>query len=167
MKRLTGLLIASVFGLMLYAAPAHAQFSGLPNQAAWNQYLSNHPKTAAELRANPSLIYNAKWRSEHPHFEQWANNHQKDWEMMKSPAAWQNKYGAWDPKTNEWHDQDWWHKNNPEWAQQNHPDWWQNHKEWKEQHQEEVHEQHVEHAEQKAQHWEHKHHHDHDQDHDN
>jgi hypothetical protein len=173
MKRFAGLLVASVFGLMLYAVPAHAQFSGLPNETAWNQYLANHPKTAEELQANPSLIYNSKWRSKHPHFEEWVNNHPKDWEMMRSPAPWQNRYGAWDK--GEWHDQDWYYKNNPQWAHENHPDWWENHKDWKQyhheeqreehaQHEEEKHEEHVEHAEHQEEKAEHKHHH-HDHDH--
>jgi len=159
MKLSAGLLVASVFGLLMYVTPAHAQFANLPNQAAWNQYLANHPKTAAELEANPSLMYNSKWRAQHPHFDQWINNHPKDWETMRSRGPWQNRYGAWD--RDEWHDQDWWYHHNPQWTHENHPDWWESHKDWKAWQKEERHEQ-VEHAEQQRQH----HNHNHDNDHD-
>jgi hypothetical protein len=156
MKRLMGPLVATLLGLLFYAVPAHAQYGNLPNQAAWNQYLANHPQTAAELKANPSLIYNPTWRSQHPHFETWANSHPEDWKMMRTPSTWQNRYGAWDK--NEWHDQNWWYHHKPEWAHQNHPDWWQDHREWKQEKGEEHAEKKEEHAEENFEH-----HHEHDQ----
>ncbi|MGO9607739.1 MAG: hypothetical protein ACLQAT_30785 [Candidatus Binataceae bacterium] len=130
MRRVAGLLLVALCAVLFHAPAVHAQYPNLPNEAAWNQYLAAHPKTAAELRANPSLIYNPTWRANHPHFEVWANNHKQDWEVLQHPAAWQNRYGAWDDKSHEWHDQDWWYHNNPAWAHENHPDWWQEHKQW-------------------------------------
>jgi len=149
MKRLIGPLLVSIFGLFFAVVPAHAQYGNLPNQGAWNQYLANHPKTAAELQANPSLIYNPNWRSQHPHFETWANNHPQDWKALHQPAPWQNRYGAFDKGNNEWHDQDWWYHHNPGWAHQNHPDWWQDHHNWKAYQGEEHAEKREEHAEEK------------------
>ena len=166
MKRLASLLAAATFALLLYVPSAHAQYSNLPNQQAWNQYLENHPKAAAELRANPSLIYNSNWRSQHEHLEDWLSKHPDDWKAMRQPAPWQNRYGAWDK--DEWRDQDWWYHNNPKWAHENHPDWWQEHKDW----QGWKHEEHEEQAEHAHQKWEQHHHgnghaYGHDKDHDN
>jgi len=158
MKRLIGPLLAALLGLFFAVVPAHAQYGNLPNQAAWNQYLANHPKTAAELQANPSLIYNSNWRSQHPHFESWANSHPEDWKALRTPAPWQNRYGAFDKGNHEWHDQDWWYHHKPEWAHQNHPDWWQDHRDWKEWKEEEHAQKKEEHAEEKYEH-----HHGHDQ----
>ncbi len=159
MKRVMGFLVAAAFALMFYAPAAHAQFGGLPNEAAWSQYLRNHPQTAAELQRNPSLMYNANWRSQHSHLEEWLNNHPDDWKAMRQPAPWQNRYGAWDEKNDQWHDQDWWYHNQPQWAHEHHPEWWEEHKEWqgwKKEHGEGK----KQHAEEKYEH----HHHGHDND---
>ena len=99
MKRLIAPLLASIFGLFFTVVQAHAQYGNLPNQASWNQYLGNHPKTATELQSNPSLIYNSNWRSQHPHFETWANSHPQDWKALHQPAPWHNRYGAFDKTT--------------------------------------------------------------------
>ena len=152
MKRLIGPLLASILGLFFYVVPAHAQYTNLPNPAAWNQYLTNHPETAAELRTNPSLVYNANWRSQHPHFETWANSHPEDWKAMRTPSSWQSHYGAFDKNDNEWHDQDWWYHHKPQEAYQNHPDWWQEHHDWKPYQGEEHAEKKAEHAEEKYEH---------------
>ncbi len=130
MKRIFGFLVTIAFVLMFYTPAAHAQFGNLPNGAAWNQYLANHPQTASELQKNPSLIYNANWRSKHPHLEEWLNNHPNDWKAMRQPSSWQDRYGAWDQKNNQWHDQDWWYHNQPQWAHEHHPEWWQQNKDW-------------------------------------
>src|SRR5215472_8316513 len=128
MKRILGLFATAALAMILYAPAAHAQYGPLPNQSAWNQFLSNHPETAAQLRANPSLIYNENWRNQHPHLVDWLNNHRNDWRAMRQPAAWQNRYGAWDGE--EWRDQDWWYHHRPDWAHQNHPEWWHEHSDW-------------------------------------
>jgi len=173
MKHLIGLLLASILGWFFYVVPAHAQYANLPNQAAWNQYLANHPQTAAELRANPSLIYNANWRSQHPHFETWANSHPEDWKAMRTPAPWQNHYGAFDKSNDEWHNQNWWYHHKPQEAHENHPDWWQDHHDWKPYQGDEHAEKKAEHAEEKYEHrhgyergnqGDHRHHGDHGKD---
>ena len=173
MKRLIGPLLASILGLFFYVVPAHAQYTNLPNQGAWNQYLANHPQTAAELRANPSLIYNANWRSQHPHFETWANSHPEDWKAMRTPAPWQNHYGAFDKSNDEWHNQNWWYHHKPQEAHENHPDWWQDHHDWKPYQGDEHAEKKAEHAEEKYEHrhgyergnqGDHRHHGDHGKD---
>jgi hypothetical protein len=164
MKRLIASLLASILGLLLYVVPAHAQYGNLPNQAAWNQYLGNHPKTAAELQANPSLIYNSNWRSQHPEFETWANKHPEDWKALRQPSSWQNKYGAFDKSDNQWHDQNWWYHHKPQSAYQDHPDWWQSHRDWKPYQGEQHAEQKQQQAERKERHAEEKYEQHHGQD---
>jgi len=154
MRRWPALLAATALALMLQSSAAHAQFSGLPNQNAWEKYLAQHPKAAAQLRSNPTLIYSPTWRSQHQELEQWLNNHPDDWRAMRQPAPWQSRWGAWDKKSDQWHDQDWWYKHRPDWAYKHHPEWWQEHKDWLAEKKEEK-------AEKKRQHH---HHHDHDSD---
>ncbi|GEM_PF-2669169 len=158
MKRIVAIFAAASLLSMIYASGAYAQFSGLPNQGAWNQYLSNHPNVASELQRNPALLYNPNWRSKHPHLEEWLNNHPGDWKAMRQPAPWQSRYGAWDTRSNEWHDQDWWYQNHPEWAHEHHPEWWEDHKDWQSWKKEEQ-------AERMEQKWQHGHGHGHGHDH--
>jgi hypothetical protein len=165
MRRLMGLLLASILISLFYAIPARAQYGNLPNQAAWNQYLANHPQTAAELRANPSLIDNANWRSQHPHFESWASSHPEDWKAMRQPASRQNSYGASEKGNNQLHDHNWWYHHTPQSAYENHPDWWQSHRDWKPSQGEQHAEQKEEHAERKEQHAEQKYQQQHEDDH--
>jgi hypothetical protein len=128
MKRFLGLLAMATLGLALYAPAAHAQWNNLPNQYAWQNFMANHPKAAAQLHENPTLIYNSNWRQNHPGFDEWIQKHPSDWAAMRRPAPWQDRYGAWD--RDEWRDQDWWYHHNPSWSHSHHPEWWQEHKDW-------------------------------------
>jgi hypothetical protein len=101
MKTITGILGAAVIALFM-SAPAMAQgmipnmpgmhmpgysgvpwASGLPNQSAFNQWASNHQKSAAELQANPGLMYDPAWRKRHPHFQHFIETHPEDWAALK------------------------------------------------------------------------------------
>jgi hypothetical protein len=109
MKRITGILGAAALAL-IFGTPAMAQqinpsdpnmgfavpklpgapssyappgMSGLPNQGAFNEWASKHSKAAEELQANPGLMYDPAWRSRHPHFQTFIQNHPKDWSQLK------------------------------------------------------------------------------------
>src|SRR5947207_15745034 len=111
MRRFIGLLAVVAFSFMFYAPAAHAQWNGMPNEHAWQNFTANHPEAAEQLHSNPSLIYNQAWRERHPGFDEWIQKHPNDWRAMRQPAPWQNRYGAWD--RDEWRDQDWWYHPNP------------------------------------------------------
>jgi hypothetical protein len=164
MKRVMGPLLASILGLLFYSVPVHAQYANLPNQAAWNQYLANHPQTAAELRADPSLISSSNWRSQHRDFESWANSHPEDWKALRKSASSQNRYETFDKDNNQSHGQNWWYHHKPEWADQNHSDWWQDHRDSKSRQGEQRAEEKGEHAGTKEQHADenYRHHQEHD-----
>lgn len=129
MKRLLRLFAVAALSLMFYVPAAHAQYGSLPNQGAWDNFLANHPKTASELQRNPSLFYNPNWRKQHTGLEDWLNNHKGDWQSMRRPAPWRDRYDAWDG--DEWRDQDWWYYHRSDWAREHHPEWWREHQDWK------------------------------------
>jgi hypothetical protein len=102
MKPITSILGAAVIALLMMSAPAMAQgmipnmpgtnvanyggvpwASGLPNQSAFNHWASQHKKAAAELQANPGLMYDPAWRNRHPHFQHFIETHPEDWKALK------------------------------------------------------------------------------------
>ncbi len=101
MKPISSILGAAVIALLM-SAPAMAQSmipnmpgmnvpqysgvpwsSGMPNQKAFNEWANNHRKAAAELQANPGLMYNPSWRQHHKHFQHFIETHPEDWKALK------------------------------------------------------------------------------------
>jgi len=120
-KKLGGLtavvLLALAFGGMAMA-------QGMPNNEAWGAFLAAHPQTAAELNANPNLMYNPSWQAAHPNFQEWAKYHYADWQALKAQRGMFHPggLGAWD-QHGVWRDQGWWRANNPNWVAAHHPEW--------------------------------------------
>lgn len=87
--------LAALTVVVAFAVPAFAQhlaadgarFNGLPNQTAWDRLLSSHPKAAAELSANPNLIYQPEWRTRHPAFGTFVRRHPADWRTIKADGS--------------------------------------------------------------------------------
>lgn len=87
--------LAALTVTIAFAVPAFAQyptadgarFNGLPNQTAWDQLLSSHPRSAEEFSANPNLIYQPAWRARHPAFEAFVRNHPADWRTIKADGS--------------------------------------------------------------------------------
>jgi hypothetical protein len=101
MKRISSIIGAAVIALLM-SAPAMAQgmipnmsgmnvpqysgvpwSSGMPNQKAFNEWANNHRKAAAELQANPGLMYDPSWRKHHKHFQHFIETHPEDWKALK------------------------------------------------------------------------------------
>jgi hypothetical protein len=55
--------------------PLPAGPQGVAEQTQMDHYLENHPKTAEELHADPSLINNPQWLKAHPAVGQWMAQH--------------------------------------------------------------------------------------------
>jgi hypothetical protein len=100
-----------------FAAPAFAQSAQV--QAQYQHYLNTHP----ELRANPGLINDPAWRSNHQGLVHWLNQHPN----MRNRAMWMGDYD----NSHQWHNEDWWYHNNPNWMYQHHPDWVRGNPEWR------------------------------------
>jgi hypothetical protein len=109
-----------------FVAPAFAQ--NPQAEAEYQHYLSVHP----ELRANPSLINDPRWLSQHQTFVRWLNQHP----YIRNQAKSMGDYDS----NRQWHDADWWHRNNPDWTYDHHPEWvranpaWRNDGDWDDQH---------------------------------
>lgn len=109
-----------------FAAPAFAQ--NPQAEAQYQHYLSVHP----ELRANPGLINDPQWLSQHQTFVRWLNQHP----YIRNQARSMGDYDS----NHQWHDADWWHRNNPDWMYNHHPEWvranpaWRNEGDWDDQH---------------------------------
>jgi hypothetical protein len=84
-----------------FVAPAFAQSAQV--QAQYQHYLNTHP----ELRANPGLINDPAWRSNHQGLVHWLNQHPN----MRNRAMWMGDYD----NSHQWHNEDWWYHNNPNW----------------------------------------------------
>jgi hypothetical protein len=101
MKSITSILGAAAIAVLM-SAPAMAQgmipsmggmnvpqytgvpwASGMPNPSAFNHWASEHHKAAAELQANPGLMYDPAWRKRHPHFQHFIEAHPEDWAALK------------------------------------------------------------------------------------
>lgn len=89
-RTLTAAVVTIAFSLPAFAQypPASsAASSGLPNQTAWDKMLSKHPKAAAQLSANPNLIYQPAWQASHPEFRTFLENHPADWRALKANGS--------------------------------------------------------------------------------
>jgi hypothetical protein len=104
----------------------------------FNTFLAKHPHSAAELRANPELIYDPRFRKQHPELNDFMASHPSVWRSVKStyagnirPAPIPNPAnGAYD-REHHWRDYSWWHEHDREWFWKNHPEWAANHSEWR------------------------------------
>ena len=112
-----------------FAAPAFAQSAR--TEAQYQQFLDTHPDIRADLQRNPSLVSNPGYLSRHQGLAQWMNQHP----YMRNEVRW----GDYD-SNHQWHDADWWHRNNPDWMYDHHPEWananpaWRNDGDWDDQH---------------------------------
>lgn len=93
MKSIATVFGAAVITLLMAGGPAMAQYpgmslaSGLPNSSAFHNWAKGHPKAAAKLEANPSLMYSKAWRQKHPHFQHFIENHPGDWKALKQNSS--------------------------------------------------------------------------------
>jgi hypothetical protein len=112
-----------------FAAPAFAQSAR--TEAQYQHFLDTHPDIRADLRENPSLVSDPGYLSRHKGLAQWMNQHP----YVRNQVRW----GDYD-SNHQWHDADWWHRNNPDWMYDHHPEWvrdnpaWRNDGDWDDQH---------------------------------
>jgi hypothetical protein len=118
--KLIGGALAMAVATIFVAASAFAQ--GMPNPAAWQAFQRNHPQVAAEIRANPEVVWNSHWQKTHPAFVKWAEAHPGDYKALRHSGYF--GYGAYDQQ-HQWRNAQWWQQNNPTWAREHHPEWWQ------------------------------------------
>jgi hypothetical protein len=88
-------------------------------------FLNQRPELKRELERNPNLIYDKKFREQHPDLQGFMQNHPNVWGKLAGNERW-GAYGT----DHAWHGADWWHEHDPGWMYQNHPDWARNHPDW-------------------------------------
>jgi hypothetical protein len=108
------ILASAIFACVGLAMPAFAQTA----QQDLQEYIKDHP----ELQTNPALMSNPNYLSNHPDLRHWLGTH-----PQVAPGRYRN--GAWDSRY-QWHDEDWWHRNDPNWVYQHHNDWNAGHPNW-------------------------------------
>ncbi len=69
MKRYPGVVTA----ILLLGSVASAQAP--PQEEQWLKFLNAHPQAQKELRANPNLFYDPRWRASHPDIEKYVEMH--------------------------------------------------------------------------------------------
>jgi hypothetical protein len=113
----------------------------------FNRFLINHPQIARDLRQNPELIYDPRYRARHPELKEFLASHKRIWQSIKNQRyvysrsggwgaynnsnqwrdeTWWKDNGDWDQQ-NKWRDRDWWRQNNRTLAEQRHPNWFDKH----------------------------------------
>jgi len=115
MKFRTFLISTALSCVLGAAAPAFAQTA----QQDLQQYLNSHP----ELQANPSLMNNPTYRSNHPDLNHFLQTH---------PQVDRRGYGtsgAYD-RDHVWRNSDWWHHNDRDWHARNNSEWNYSHPDW-------------------------------------
>lgn len=117
-------LLAGAILLLVAAMPsmARAQY----HEQRLDRFLNEHQNIKADLMRNPDLIYNRRFRHEHPELQEFMQNHPNVWGKLPNYRRW----GDYDERR-EWHDADWWHENNPNWIASNHPEWMEDHPDWR------------------------------------
>jgi hypothetical protein len=120
-KKFAGILSIALLALT-FAGTASAQYVPYMPNSNFTKFLSNHPNDAAELRANPSLMFNDGWQSRHPGFEEFMKNHPSDWHALNEQRGMMHGQG-WFDNHNNWRDQSWWNQHHPDWVHQNYPGW--------------------------------------------
>jgi len=114
-----------IVAIMVFAMAIPSIAAAQYGEARLDNWLDGHQDVKAELARDPNLIYDRKWRHEHPGLQEFMQNHPQVWGKIPNSG----RYGAYGPD-NHWHDADWWHQNNPAWINQNHPEWTSTHPGW-------------------------------------
>ncbi len=122
--------LAGAILLLAAAIPALAMAQNAEFGEKMNKYLNEHPKMAAKVRADPSLLYDKKFRRAHPELQQYMQDHPQVYKRMDERGL-----GAYD-SGHTWRDASWWHEHDPGWINKNHPEWAASHPEWAANHQE-------------------------------
>jgi hypothetical protein len=91
-----------------------------------DKFLDEHQNLRSELGRNPNLIYDKRYREQHPELQDFMQHHPNVWGKLPD----NNRWGAYDPDHN-WHESDWWHDHDRDWMYKNHPEWAENHPDWR------------------------------------
>jgi hypothetical protein len=99
-------------------------------------FLAHHPSIASALSRNPSLLYNAGWRSESPALQQYLANHPGSWQELNgrnwAEGPTETRWGDYDDQ-HQWRDAYWWHRNNPNRFYDHHDEWTSLDSRWRDQ----------------------------------
>ncbi len=117
-------IVAGAILLLVTAMPslAMAQY----REQRLDNFLNGHPNVKAQLERDPGLIYDKRYREQHPELQQFMQEHPNVWGKLPNNARW----GAYGPD-HDWHESDWWHQHDPDWMYKNHPEWAENHPDWR------------------------------------
>jgi hypothetical protein len=102
-------LVAASLGA-IFAAPAFAQNVSQHTEQKLQNWIAKDPR----LQADPGLMNDPTYLRNHPNFATWLQQHPQAHEQVE-------QMGAYD-KNHQWHNRDWYQKNDPDW-QRNHPNW--------------------------------------------
>jgi hypothetical protein len=119
---------AAALGAMLLLATASPVLARYPvyqnvrtHDSAFNEFLEAHKKIAAELRAEPELVYDPAYRAKHPSLGQYLAAHPAIWDILNEGGP-QGSWGAYD-SDHQWRAAYWWHQNHTGWFWDKHPEW--------------------------------------------
>ena len=75
-----------------------------------NRFLKNHPNMSSRLAANPDLIYDRRFRDQHPDLKEFLDSHPDAWRKLAAgPVSNPRGWGAYD-SYHQWRDANWWHE---------------------------------------------------------
>jgi hypothetical protein len=100
----------------------------------FNRFLNEHPNLKNRLASNPELVYDRRFRDEHPELRQFLQNHPSVWQKIaRGPNMGGGGPGGWGDydSNHQWRDANWWHENDRAWMYQHHPEWAENHPDWR------------------------------------
>jgi hypothetical protein len=117
LKILVSSLMTAALSIMLIA-PAFAQNVAPGTEQKLQNWMAKDPR----LEANPGLMNDPTYLKNHPNFALWLQQHPAAHRQVEGMGAYDNNH--------QWHNNNWWHQNNPNWVAQNHPEWNTNHPEW-------------------------------------
>ena len=113
------------FLVIAIATPALARYPVYQNvrnhDSGFTQFLEQHQQLAAELRAQPALVYDPDFRAIHPYLTRYLANHPAIWETLNEGGP-QGSWGAYDTD-HQWRAAYWWHQHHTGWFWDNHPEW--------------------------------------------
>ena len=122
--------------LLAMAVPSKsiAQSPSLYHSERFKKFLNEHQRLKAHLAANPELVYDRRFREEHPELRQFLQNHPEVWQKIArgpnmAPGG-ARGWGDYD-SNHEWRDADWWHEHDSAWMYRHHPEWAENHPDWR------------------------------------
>ena len=102
----------------------------------FSEFLANHPNIAAQLAADPALLYNPNYIAAHPRLAAFLETHPNVWRALTGgyagtvPVDYGNAWGDYD-NSRVWHDYYWWHQYHPDWFWMHHPEWAANEPSWR------------------------------------